>query len=393
MSKRMGDRDLLLDVSRLIWRVWRGSLPTGIDRVCLAYLRYYGPRALAVVQRRGAYFVLPEHESDRLFDILLGGGVRARKALIKLALRSALRARRNPPGPGMYYLNVGHTGLDEPSLPGWIARHRVRAAVMIHDLIPITHPQFCRPGEAAKHRQRMRNVLASARGVIANSKATLDDFTDFAASEGRDAPDSVVAWLGVDVLWDEIRPKRLNVPHFVTIGTIEGRKNHILLLQVWRRLVETLGDAAPKLVIIGQRGWQAQAVFDLLDGPDAMNDHVLELGGCSDSELAGWMAGAEALLMPSFAEGFGLPVVEALRMGTAVVASDLAALREVGGNAATYLDPCDDLAWQDAIVSLAATPKEHRGEASLHGFYRAPDWHSHFAIVDEWLGSLQAKPG
>lgn len=393
MSKRAGERDILIDVSRLVWRVWRGGLPTGIDRVCLAYLRHYGPRGLAVVQRRGAYFVLPKHESARLFRVLLSGGAAARKALIKLALMSALKARRDPPRPGMYYLNVGHTGLDEPSLPRWIARHRVQAIVMVHDLIPITHPQFCRPGEAEKHRQRIRNVLASARGVIANSKATLDDFTNFAAAEGKDVPDPVVAWLGVDALPQGVQPKRLDVPHFVTIGTIEGRKNHILLLQVWRRLVKRLGASAPKLVIIGQRGWEAQAVFDQLDAPDAMKDHVLELGRCSDLELAGWLAGAEALLMPSFAEGFGLPVAEALRLGIAVVASDLAALREVGGDAATYLDPADESAWVEVVATLASAPKEQSGGATGDCSYRAPDWQSHFAILDDWLGSLEAKPG
>ena len=66
----MSKRDVLLDVSRLIWRLWRGRLPTGVDRVCLAYLDHFRSRSRAVVQRRGQYFILDERQSDRLFDLL-----------------------------------------------------------------------------------------------------------------------------------------------------------------------------------------------------------------------------------------------------------------------------------------------------------------------------------
>ena len=62
--------DLLLDVTRLIWRRWRGGLPTGVDRVCLAYLDHFGPRARAVVQRGGVHLVLDHRRSQRLFGLL-----------------------------------------------------------------------------------------------------------------------------------------------------------------------------------------------------------------------------------------------------------------------------------------------------------------------------------
>jgi glycosyltransferase involved in cell wall biosynthesis len=285
----------------------------------------------------------------------------------------------------MYYLNVAHTGLDEPSLPRWLQRHQTRPIIMVHDLIPITHPQFCRPPEAQKHRRRMLNVLLTAEGIIANSRNTLDELTVFAEAEGLTLPDCVVAWLGVENLPIPIRPKSLGVPYFVIVGTVEGRKNHAMLLRVWQRLATRLGAGAPKLVIVGQRGWEAQHVFEQLDQPGLISEHVLELSRCDDNDLAVWLAGAKALLMPSFAEGFGLPIIEALRLGTRVVASDIPALREVGGTAATYLNPEDDAAWEKHIVCVAQGPN---APCRPEPMPRVPNWPAHFAIIENWLDEL-----
>ena len=191
----MSERPFLLDVSRLVWRVWRGRLPTGIDRVCQAYVKHFGARSQAVVQRRGLHFVLSPADSDRLFQLLLAKEP-VRRSLMTFAVGASLRTLATSPRPGSIYLNVGHTGLNEPSLPEWIARHRFRAVYLIHDLIPLTHPQFCRDGEAEKHKLRMNNVLASAAGVIGNSQATVDDLADFADKQQHSMPPSVIAWLG-----------------------------------------------------------------------------------------------------------------------------------------------------------------------------------------------------
>src|SRR6185503_2723062 len=134
--------DVLLDVSRLIWRLWRGGLPTGVDRVCLAYLDHYRTRSRAVVQRRGWQFVIDERHSDRLFDLLAKGPAGFRRNFLKLAMTAFPTARRTPRESGLLYLNVGHTGLDDPSLGPWIARTGVHAVFLIHDLIPILHPEY-----------------------------------------------------------------------------------------------------------------------------------------------------------------------------------------------------------------------------------------------------------
>ena len=383
----MSERDILLDVSRLIWRLWRGRLPTGVDRVCLAYLHHYRRRSRAVVQRKGRYFVLNEGHSDWLFDLLASGPDGFRRRMVQLGLRAFSAARRTPEQEGLIYLNVGHTGLDDPSLSRWIAEARVRAIFLIHDLIPLLHPEFCRPGEQAKHERRMKNVLSSAAGLIANSEATSRDIHAFASRRGLAVPSTAVALLGAPEVPSNILPRRFDRPHFVTVGTIEGRKNHVLLLNLWRRLAAEGGSNVPILVIVGQRGWEAEAAIDMLDHAPDLKGPVVELGECADDELAAIIAGARALLMPSFAEGFGLPVMEALQLGTPVIASDLAVFREFSADLPIYLDPLDDPAWERAIRALAESPERDRHLQRIAG-YRAPDWRAHFNTVDSWIGTL-----
>lgn len=387
----MTDCPFLLDVSRLIWRRWKGRLPTGIDRVCLAYLRHFGQKAQAVVQRDGVYRLLCSKASQELFDILNDPDRSFRARLIFGALAHVIHA--NASGQGRFYLNVGHTGLNSPGFRRWIHAADVRPIYLVHDLIPITHPHFCRAGEAEKHRERMRTVLATASGVIGNSQTTLDELRAFARSENLPEPPLLVAPLGVDPLPSTTKVSQPERPTFVTIGTIEARKNHLLLLEIWSRLVDRFGFDAPRLLVIGQRGWEADEVFRVLDSSEKLRGHVVELGTCSDEALAGHLASACALLFPSQAEGYGLPLAETLGTGVPVIASDLPAFRELAGNIPTYLDPEDSNAWEAAIIDYAS-PDSAARNAQLERLksYRLPDWGSHFAKVERWLHTLGNEP-
>jgi len=379
---------LLLDITRLIWRTWRGRHPTGIDRVCLAYLDHFRDRSLAVIQRKGMVFVFTETRSKKLFDLLLQDRRPSKALLAKSLARAGLTASRRPPQEGMLYLNVGHTGLNDHALLDWIAKHRVRAIHFVHDLIPITNPEFCRPGEAQRHHGRIMNALRSASGIIGNSEFTLDELRSFAVRHSIPMPASIAAWIAGLGTGKPVVPKRLDRPHFVTVGTVEARKNHQMLLQVWRRLVAEEGNAAPILLIVGQPGWEAQEALEKLENPGDLEGSVVHLNDCKDDDLLSWIAGARALLMPSFAEGFGLPIVEALAMRTPVIASDLAVFRETAGDIPTYLDPADMNAWHDRARAFAGDGSERERQLSMMSDYRQTEWPEHFTIVESWLAAL-----
>jgi len=350
-------------------------------------MRHFDGRAQAVVQHKHFRRILNREASQELFGLLDGLAADFPRKLPGALLRNLRGLNRD--GGDRLYLNIGHTGLDSPGFREWVSRAHVRPVYFVHDLIPITHPQFCRAGEATKHRERMRTVLATATGVIGNSKATVQELACFGRTEQCPIPPSIAAWLGSDELPTGHKAGTTERPTFVILGTIEARKNHILLLNIWSKMIGQLSDRAPRLLIIGQRGWEADEVFERLDGDAKLRGHVRELNRCSDDELARHLASARALLFPSLAEGYGLPLVEALAASVPVIASDLPALREIGGNIPTYLPPLDESAWQAAILEYARQSSSDRSQqlARMKGF-RAPDWKSHFDLVETWLNDL-----
>lgn len=382
------ETDVMIDVTRLIWRAWTGKLPTGVDKVCLAYLEHFGSRARAVVQRNELRLILAEKDSRRLFELLLDPGDNFRRRLLAMGPGALWRALREREVAGHIYLNVGHTGLDAPGLPDWVQARRLKAVYLVHDLIPVTHPEFCRAGQDELHRQRIRNVLASAAGIITNSRFTLDVLERFAEERGINLPPTSAAWIAGHNVPSGTTRSMLGRPHFVTVGTIEGRKNHILLLRMWKRLAARMGDATPKLVIIGQRGWEADHAIAMLDRCQTIRPHVLELGRAADEDVARLIAGARALLMPSFVEGFGMPVVEALQLGTPVIASDLPVFREIAGDLPTYISTHDGLKWERTVLDFLGDGPERLRQLGELASYRAPSWATHFARVERFLQTM-----
>jgi glycosyltransferase involved in cell wall biosynthesis len=384
---------ILLDVSRLVWRTWEGKLPTGIDRTCLAYVEHFRKRSRAVVQRGGSTLVLPPDASMRLFDLLLSPAGDIKIKLAKL-LALGFFFRRRGDLLSHVYLNVGHTGLDKPGHADWIRRTGVLPFYFIHDLIPLTHPEYCRPGEPEKHLRRMTALLQLGTGVIANSRETLNELAVFAGlQKGLDMPPGVVAPLGVgrDVLREMSTP-RLSLPgrpYFVMLGTIEGRKNHLLILNIWAEMVRRLGSGCPQLVVIGQRGWESEQAVDMLDRSEEIRGHVIELSRCGDAQLGAYMANAQALLFPSFVEGYGLPLVEALAANTPVIASNLSVFRELAGDIPDYLSPIDGLGWSRTIEDYSNNESAARAaQLDRMAGWSPPRWEDHFGLVDRWLGQF-----
>ncbi|NLR41449.1 glycosyltransferase family 1 protein [Novosphingobium sp. ERW19] len=388
----MTKRPFLLDVSRLIWRSWSGRLPTGIDRVCYAYLDHFSERSQAVVQYRGVARVLTPESSDKLFAALKLPDRMFKARLAALLPGVMATAARSIDGRGTFYINVGHTDIDLARLLDWTRRNNVKPIYLIHDLIPLTHSEFCRVEAIERHRGRVINALFSAAGVIANSQATATELELFGRNHGIPLPPILSAWLaGAELASPQVVPLKTG-RHFVCVGTIEGRKNHFMLLKIWQRLVARLGPSAPKLVLIGQNGAEAGHVQNLLDRGNGLSDHVQILSRCPDEELGQWIRSARALLLPSFAEGFGLPVIESLTLGTPVIASDLPCFREIGQGIPTLLDPLDAIAWERMIVSFLDQSPERSRQLRLLKAYEQPTWARHFAAVEDWLTQLKSLP-
>lgn len=393
---------VILDISRLISRV-RHVTPSGVDRVEMAYARgllaeYGDGLAFAAVHPSGLYGRLRRKAALAYLDELERRWAHDREDSRQRSLGSAmpwlsaLRPTARGIGSGGVYVQVSPHHLTRKEQVGRIlARENCRYLVLVHDLIPIEYPEYARPGGAELHARRMDSVGSHADAVIVNSQATGASLTRWLQSNGHRVPPVHVALLGTEPVTD-VPAFRFpdDRPFFLCLGTIEPRKNHLLLLHLWRQMATSLpAEAVPRLVVVGRRGWENEQIVDLLDRCEGLRPHLAEINRCPDHQLAALLRGARALVMPSFAEGYGMPIAEALGVGTPVIASDLPAHREVGGAAPDYLDPLDGPGWRNTVLDHAGGGPLHTGQMARLAEWRAPGWGAHMATARKAIESLR----
>ena len=290
---------------------------------------------------------------------------------------------------GARYINVSHFGLAVPGAFDWLAsRPDVKAIFFIHDMLPFETPEYFRATEYARHQNRMRNLARRGAGAIVSSEIVKVALQTHLNGLGRRDLPILTAPIPVAPIFTEESPSDEELferPYFIQCGTIEPRKNHLMILHVWRELVARHGRAAPKLLIVGARGWENENILDLLDRSPPLREHVLEVSGLPTPVLRRVMGNARALLMPSFAEGFGLPVAEANAAGVRVIASDIPVFHEIAADSFVPLSPVDGKGWLRAIEDLSgASPERRRPERTRYSD-RSDKF---FATIESFVNSL-----
>jgi glycosyltransferase involved in cell wall biosynthesis len=386
------ERPVFLDVTRLVHRMRKGRIPTGVDRVCLAYVAHFRGRAQAVMIQNGVAAGLSAAASGVLFDWLLDWESGKPRGSLAETLRQLLKWWLGSIPDGSWVLNMGHSGLDRQSYLGWLKRKKMRLLVMAHDLIPITHPQFCQPDATEAHLRRLRVILGQASGIVSNSRHTAEALEGYARQAGVAVPPLAVIPLGAKKYQGVARTNQdpPQTPYFVVLGTLEPRKNHGFLLYLWQRMLNEWPHAQiPQLRIIGQIGWMCDGVIHELTHNAALKPYVTLRTDCGDAELRDCLQQARALLFPSHIEGYGLPLTEALDLGVPVLASPLPVFREVAKEVPDYIDLDDEAAWLAAIHAYAAADHPRRAAqlSRLQGF-TAPTWAEHFARFEDFVSSL-----
>ncbi len=390
-------KPILIDVTRLLIRLSQLKRPTGIDRVCLAYVAHFNQRAQAVVSFRTRVVVLSPQHSQQLFAALIADQpIRSKRYWLSLLIRYLTTAYSNLQAyKGCYYFNLSHKGLESQAYIEKLKTAQLKPIFFIHDLIPITHPEYCREYEDVLHVQRITRALTVASGVIVNSAYTQHELNIFAAQHHLKQPSTAIAWLSCQLDSLPALKPQVSIPnsaYFVLLSTIEARKNHLTLLQVWLKLIEKFGQDCPKLVLIGQRGWECEQVIDLLDRCPRLQDHIIEVNQSNDADLIRLLQNSRALILPSFVEGFGIPLVEALSLGVPVLASDIAVFREIGQNIPDFIDPIDAVCWQSTIENYLLTHSDRRNsQLNRLNQYQHWQWSDHFNCVENFLNQLDSK--
>ncbi|GAA3843535.1 glycosyltransferase family 1 protein [Saccharothrix violaceirubra] len=203
-------------------------------------------------------------------------------------------------------------GGDAVHAPTPLAPPRGRVVVTVHDTVPWTHPETLTPRGAAWHRKVIERAAARASALVVPTRAVADELRSFVSLR---APVHVVG-NGVTDLGEAV-PVDVPERYVLAVGTIEPRKGLV-------DLSRACAEIGVPLVVVGPQGW---------GGVDLRAPHVRLLGRLSDARLAYVLRRASVLAAPSLAEGFGLPLVEAMAAGVPVVHSDAPALVEVAGGA------------------------------------------------------------
>ncbi|HET7035492.1 MAG TPA: glycosyltransferase family 1 protein [Thermomicrobiaceae bacterium] len=267
--------------------------------------------------------------------------------------------------------------IDLAHAPDFVAPpSRAPAIATIHDLSYLIAPEFAHPALRRYLEAAVPRTLARAARVLAVSETTRGDLIEH---YGLD-PDRVVAIPnGIDrrfrpplpeEIENALRLFALRQPYFLIVGTIEPRKNHLALLRAFERVRQVYPEAA--LVIIGQPGWLAEPIVARIEAA-AQRLPVRFLRFVDDRWLPALYAASTALVYPSWYEGFGLPVLEAMACGAAAIAGDRGALPELVGELALLVSPASDEAITQAMLSLLDDPARQRRLAAA-----GPAWAARF---------------
>ncbi|MGH8352672.1 MAG: glycosyltransferase family 4 protein [Pseudomonas sp.] len=217
---------------------------------------------------------------------------------------------------------------------------------VIYDLIPLTHPQFCDEGLVRVFEQWFDWIARTADGFIAISQTIGDQVrSEVQWRLGRDV--AAQRWfdhfhLGSEL--DQVNPRavvRREVQRmckgrsvYLMVSTIEPRKNHAYLLKAFERLWDEGSEVA--LCFVGKVGWKCDKLIERVKQHPQLNKCLFMFNDLSDRELEYCYSHSRALVFPSFVEGFGLPLVEAMQRGLPAMASDIPVFREIGGDAMAY---------------------------------------------------------
>jgi glycosyltransferase involved in cell wall biosynthesis len=322
-------------------------VPGGIGRYVGALVRHLGPRAAA--GGGGVRWVVARHPADQL--VAAGLPAADTSALAwpgRLATRAWVELRR-PRLPAELLGQVDLVHATSAAVPPVRGRPLVAT---VHDLAFHHFPEAYPASGRRFHRRATRIAVDEAARVLVPSAATARDLADL---YGLEAARVTVTPLGADPPPQPLDPaparrllERLGVrgPFLLAVGTLEPRKNLPRLLTAFAEAAPELGEH--HLVVVGPTGWGRA----LPQHGRAPRRAVLA-GRVDETTLHGLYASAEGLAYPSLYEGFGLPVLEAMRHGIPVLCGDRSSLPELAGDAALLVDPLDVGAIAKGLVELA----------------------------------------
>lgn len=246
----------------------------------------------------------------------------------------------------------------------------VRIVVHIYDIISVMYPQYCLQRGVYNFMDFIGAHLQYADEIIVNAQATIDELRKLADRVDVKLPSCHVIPLGSDyhqtrqVREQDINPVLVQVakskPFVLMVGTIEPRKNHKLLLEAYDKGLKEMGY---NIVFAGYMGWDMEALEQQMKSHTDYGKGIYHFEGLDDNAITYLYQQAECLAFCSYTEGFGLPVIEAMKRGTPVLAADIPVLREVGEDYCVWFEQDNAMELCEKVKECSFNKQGRAGEA------------------------------
>lgn len=242
-------------------------------------------------------------------------------------------------------------------------RVSLKVILFCYDIIPILMPELCVPGVPEKFPGYFADVAWCADIVLCISECSRNDLKDYLHTVGAPVPELGIVRLGSEIQTSATLPPSTEIAnllrerYIIFVSTIEARKNHRILYQAYKKLLETGKPELPKLVLVGMQGWGVDNLIREINEDRKVQPYILHLQNVSDSDLNHLYQNCLFTVYPSLYEGWGLPVAESLAYGKFCLASNAASIPEVGGDLIHYLPPQDENAWAEQLERYFRYPE------------------------------------
>lgn len=258
----------------------------------------------------------------------------------------------------------------------------LKVAVFIHDIIPITYPQYCHENTAFFFMSYLAAYMQYADIIITSTQSTLDEIQRLAKQLGLAPIPGFVTWLGSDFATIKNKDNQVSAEakkiakkgkYILCVGTIEPRKNHKLLLDAYDKYLAHMGI---NLVFAGRIGWNVEELKKRMEENPRREKGFYHLAGQNDATIDFLYRNAYIVAFPTFEEGFGLPMIEAIERQCVLAASDIPVLKEVGKDYCDYFSPDAPEEFANIVEQYLKNPKMYEAKKEHLKSYQPVTWDS-----------------
>jgi Glycosyltransferase len=261
--------------------------------------------------------------------------------------------------------NVWNMWLRRSSVIPYLKQRGVKIALYLYDIIPLTHPEYVHENTLINYLDYIGTYLLYADIILTSAESTLKKINELTDRYNMERINGCVCPLGADLQYAAAEDEEISSAvreaakagrYILMVGTIEPRKNHETVLRAFEA---GLFEKGLRLIWVGNWGWNMEDLKKRVAGHSEYGNKFFIFSGLGDKELQYLYKNAYFLAFPSYTEGFGLPIVEAMKNGTPVLASDVDVMREVGGSWCDYFPP-------DNPMELFKLVNKYMGEERLY---------------------------